>query len=156
MTGARRSMGINSNFALLWAGQSVSQFGSAITMVVLPIAAILELDATTLQVSVVAACESIPFVLLGLPAGALIEGRSKRLVMQMSDLLRAVALISVPVALWTDSLSLAQVYLVACVVGIGSVVFQIAYQSYLPTILGPDDLVAGNGKLAVSEVGMPI
>jgi Na+/melibiose symporter-like transporter len=148
---ARRSRWINRNFGLLWAGQSVSQFGSAVTMVILPLVAILSLHTSTIEVAILAALETLPFLVFGLPAGAFVERRSKRDVMLASDLLRAVTLLSVPVALWSGSLTLAQLYVVVFVVASGTVVFEVAYQSYLPSIVDSDELIAGNAKLATSE-----
>lgn len=139
------------NFRRLWIGETVSQVGSQISGIALPLVAIIGLHATTLQVGALTACEWLPFLVLGLPAGAWVDRMRMRRVLIATDLLRACALASVPLAAVFDALALAQLFVVALVVAVGTLFFDVAYQSYLPELIGREDLVAGNARLQASE-----
>ncbi|MFJ6483757.1 MULTISPECIES: MFS transporter [unclassified Streptomyces] len=135
------------DFRLLLAGAATGQFGAQVTLVALPLVAVLELDAPAFQVGLLTAAETAAFLLVGLPAGALTDRMRKRPLMIRADLVRAVAMASIPVAALADVLTMAQLYAVALVTGVATVFFDVAHQSYLPQILPRDQLVAGNGAL---------
>ncbi|MFG2234260.1 MFS transporter [Streptomyces sp. NPDC048723] len=135
------------DFRLLLAGAATGQLGAQVTLVALPLVAVLELDAPAFQVGLLTAAETAAFLLVGLPAGALTDRMRKRPLMIRADLVRAVAMASIPVAALADVLTMAQLYLVALVTGVATVFFDVAHQSYLPQILPRDQLVAGNGAL---------
>jgi MFS family permease len=137
-------------FLKLWSGQSVSELGSQISALALPTVAILLLGATPFQVGLLAACETLAFPALGLVAGVYVDRLRRRPIMIACDLGRLLALGSVPVAFAFNSLSMAQLYAVALVTGVGTVFFDVAYQSYLPALIARSDLVEGNSKLQVS------
>jgi MFS family permease len=147
----RRSLIHHRDFRRLWAGETVSQFGTMVTMVALPLLAVKTLHATPFQVGLLSACETLAFLLVGLPAGAWVDRLRRRDVLIVGDVLRALLLGSLPIAAWLDVLKLPQVYLVALVTGICTVFFDVAYQSYLPHLIGRDHLVEGNAKLQASE-----
>ena len=138
-------------FVTLWAGQSVSALGSMMTMVAFPLTAVLVLDASPEQMGVLAACRTAPVLVLGLLAGAWVDRLRRRPLMLASDLGRAVALASVPVAGALGWLRLEQLYVVAAAVGALTVIFDVAYQAYLPTLVGRAELVAGNSALETSS-----
>ncbi|MFD4940249.1 MFS transporter [Streptomyces virginiae] len=135
------------DFRLLLAGAATGQLGAQVTLVALPLVAVLELDAPAFQVGLLTAAETAAFLLVGLPAGALTDRMRKRPLMIRADLLRAVAMASIPAAALVGALTMVQLYVVALVTGVATVFFDVAHQSYLPQILPRDQLVAGNGAL---------
>jgi MFS family permease len=139
------------DFRRLWAGDTISQFGTMVTLIALPLLAVKTLHATPFQVGLLSAFETLAFLLVGLPAGAWVDRLRRRNVLIVGDLARAALLGSLPVAAWLDVLALPQVYLVALVAGICTVFFDIAYQSYLPHLVGREHLVEGNAKLQASQ-----
>jgi MFS family permease len=141
----------HSDFRRLWAGDTVSQFGTMVTLIALPLLAVKTLHATPFQVGLLSTFETLAFLLVGLPAGAWVDRLRRRNVLIVGDLLRAVLLGSLPVAAWLDLLALPQVYLVALLAGICTVFFDVAYQSYLPHLVGREHLVEGNAKLQASQ-----
>jgi MFS family permease len=141
----------NRDFRLLWAGQTISRAGTEVSVLALPLIAIQILDATTFEVGSLTAVETLPFLLVGLPAGAWVDRMRRRRVLIAADVGRLVALGSIPIASATASITLAQLYVVAFVTGVFTVFFDVAYQSYLPELVTRDQLVEGNAKLAASE-----
>ncbi len=139
------------DFRRLWIGETVSQLGSMISGLALPLVAILVLHATIFQVGLLTALESAAFLIIGLPAGAWVDRMRFRSVLVVNDVLRAVALGSVPLAQLIGVLTIWQLYAVAIVVGVCTVFFDVAYQSYLPQLVDRDLLVEGNSKLQASE-----
>lgn len=137
----------NRDFVLLWAGESVSDFGSAVTVVVLPLIAVVYLHATAYEVGALAAAEWLPWLLVGLPAGVWVDRSRCRPILIWCDVVRVILMASVPVAAAAGALHIAQLFAVAFGVGLATVLFQVAYLSYLPALLGRDDLLEANAKL---------
>lgn len=146
-------------FLKLWLAQAVSEFGSRFARDGLPLTAVLLLKASPSGVGFLAACATAPRVVVGLTAGGVIDRSRRRRTMILCDLARAAILLSVPAAALTHVLSLAQLWIVAALVGAGSVVFDIANQAYVPELVDPEHLEEGNTKLgataAVADVGGP-
>ncbi|HZQ37763.1 MAG TPA: MFS transporter, partial [Dehalococcoidia bacterium] len=140
----------HADFLRLWAGQTTSQFGSLVGGIALQFTAILWLHANAAQVSLLAACQFAPAALTGLVAGAWVDRLRRRPVMMLADSGRALALASVPLAALFGSLSLVQLYAVACLNSVLGVLFESAYEAYLPSLLPPDQIVEGNARLAAS------
>src|SRR5438105_5103379 len=134
----------------LWFGQSISETGRQISALALPTVAILVLGASPFQVGLLAACENLAFPLLGLVAGVYVDRLRRRPIMIVCDLVRLAALASIPIAFYLHSLSMPQLYAVALLTGVGTVFFDVSYQSYLPAIISRSDLVEGNSKLQVT------
>lgn len=147
------------DFRHLFLADTVSQLGSQITLLALPLVAVLALRASTFDVGVLVACHTVAFLLVGLPAGAWVDRMRRRTVLIASDLGRAVVLASVPVAWGLGVLRMPQLYLVALATGVLTVFFDVAYQSYLPHLVGRERLAEGNAKLeavrGVSQVAGP-
>lgn len=147
------------NFRLLFTADTISQVGTQVTLLALPLVAVLTLDATALEVGVLAACETAAFLLVGLPAGALVDRLRRRGTMIVADVVRAVLLASVPLAWWTGTLHMPQLYVVGLLCGVCTVFFDVAYQSYLPFLVGKERLVEGNARLemvrSTSQIGGP-
>lgn len=146
-----RALWHNRDFRRLWAAQTVSQFGSEITGLALPLLAILVLHASTFEVAALAIVDWLPFFLFSLPAGVWIDRLPRRLILIAADVGRALALGSIPLAYLLDVLTLGQLYLVGLVAGTFTVFFDLSYQSYLPSVVERDELGEGNAKLEVSR-----
>jgi MFS family permease len=139
------------DFRRLWIGETVSQFGTMVSQLALPLVAILVVHATTLEVGLLEAFQTALFLLVGLPAGAWVERMRFRSVLIVNDVIRAVALASIPLAKLLGVLTIGQMFGVALITGVGTVFFDVAYQSYLPQLVGREQLVAGNSRLQASE-----
>lgn len=141
----------NRDFGLLWAGQTVSRVGTEVSVLALPLIAIQILHATTFEVGSLTAVETLPFLLVGLPAGAWVDRMRRRRVLLVADAGRLIALASIPFAHALASITLAHLFIVSFVTGVFTVFFDVAYQSYLPELVDRTQLVDGNAKLAASE-----
>ncbi|MDX6222212.1 MAG: hypothetical protein QOD91_1266 [Frankiales bacterium] len=139
------------DFRRLWIGETVSQLGTTVSQLALPLVAILAVRASTFEVGLLGAFQTVAFLLVALPAGAWVDRMHFRSVLIVNDLIRAVALGSVPVAQLLGWLTMGQLYVVALVTGISTVFFDVAYQSYLPELIDRDLLVEGNANLQASE-----
>lgn len=135
------------DFRGLFLSTTVSQFGQQITMLALPLAAVLALEAGEFEVGVLNSMTMLAFLLIGLPAGAWIDRMRRRPVLIVADLVRAAVLLTVPLAWWAGVLTIWQLYAVALTLGVFTVFFDVSYQSYLPHLVGRTRLVEGNAKL---------
>lgn len=155
----RRTLWRQRDFLLLWSGQSISEFGSAVTKLALPLTAVVVLKASAFQVGLLSAATTAAFLVLALPAGVVVSRMAKRQLMIGCDIGRMIVIGSVPLAAVAGFLTLPQLYIAALVAGLLSVFFDIAYQSYLPLLIDRDQLMDGNGKLSTSyelaQVGGP-
>jgi MFS family permease len=142
----------HAGFLRFWAAASVSLVGDAVTRLALPLIAITILDATPLEVGFLGAAQLGPFLLVGLPAGAIIDRISRVLrLMVFADIARAAILLSVPLAYAAGGLSLLQLYAVGFATGVFTVFFDNASSAYLPSLIDRQLLVDGNSKLEVSR-----
>jgi MFS family permease len=139
------------NFLLLWGGQTVSEMGSAVTQLALPLTAVVVLRASTFEVGLLTSAATLAFALIALPAGALVDRHTKRWLMIWCDVARMLIIGSVPVAAALGALTMGQLYAVAVSAGVCTVFFDVSYQSYLPVLIGKDHLVDGNGKLGATQ-----
>lgn len=139
------------DFRLLWIGETTSNVGTAVSSVAMPLVAVVTLHASTFTVALLAAVAWIPWLVMGLPAGAWVDRWPRRTTMLVCDFLSLTALVSVPVAAWIGVLTTGQLLLVAVLAGVTSVFFSTAYNVYLPAVVSPPDLAEGNAKLQGSE-----
>ena len=139
------------DFLKLWAGQTVSLFGLSVTGLALPLVAVLTLDATPVQMGLLSAAGYAPFLLVGLVAGACVDRMRRRPILIAADLGRALLLASIPVAALVDALRMEQLYAVGFTVGLLTVFFDVAYQSYLPALVPRERLIEGNSKFEASH-----
>ena len=139
------------DFLKLWSAETISQFGTAITGLALPLVAIIVLHASAFEVAALGTIEFAPFILFSLPAGVWVDRLRRRPILIAGDLGRAALLASIPVAYFADDLTIWQLYVVGFLVGTFTVFFDVAYQSYLPSLVERRDLVEGNSKLEVSR-----
>ncbi|MEV1170041.1 MFS transporter [Nonomuraea sp. NPDC049784] len=134
----------------VWAN-GVTQMGTQVTVVALPLAALLTLDAGAFQLGLLSAAQMLAFLLIGLPAGVWVDRARRRPILIWSDVARGVALLSIPVAAWLDVLTLPHLYVVALMLGVGTVFFDVAHMSFLPAIVPKERLERGNGLLEVTR-----
>ena len=149
----------HSGFRRLWFGQTVSEFGSQVTTLALPLAAVLVLHASTFQVGLLTTAGFAAFLLIGLPAGVWVDRVRRKSVMIVADLVRTLVLASIPVAYGLGVLTLGQLYLVTFIQGVATVFFDVAYMSYVPGLVGREHVVEANAKLqatvSVAQVSGP-
>ncbi|MFE6054271.1 MFS transporter [Kitasatospora sp. NPDC056446] len=141
----------NRTFLAVWAGQAVSDVGSQVSTLAIPLVAVLTLHASTFQVGVLRSLAMLAFLLVSLPAGPLVDRWRRRSVLLWCDLLRAAAMTGLLVALMSDLLAMWQLYTVAFVTGTASVVFGIAFDSYRVGIVPRSRLAEANSRFAVTE-----
>jgi MFS family permease len=141
------------DFMHLWSAETVSQLGSQVSGIALPLVAILVLKASAFEVALLGVIEFAPFILISLPAGVWVDRLRRRPILVGADIGRALLLGSIPVAYWLDALTIWQLYVVGFAVGVLTVFFDVSYQSYLPSLVPRAQLVEGNSKLEVSRSG---
>jgi MFS family permease len=134
----------SSVFWRYWTGSTISGFGTAVTSVALPLTAVLVVHASVFSVAAITAAGGVPWLILGLPAGVCVSRLPLRGTQVAMDLVRAVAIGSIPVVGWLGDLSVAQLLAVALVVGSASVIFLVASSTMMPAIVPPDELTARN------------
>ena len=139
------------DFLRLWIGQTASSVGTAITSLALPTAAILVLHAGPLEVGLLAAFQRLPFLFLTLFAGAWLDRVRRRPVMIAADIARGLVLAAIPVAAFMGLLSMVELYIVALVLGVFTVFFDIGVLSFLPGLIGP-----GIGGVLIQLVTAPV
>jgi MFS family permease len=138
------------DFRFLWGGETVSELGSQISLLAIPLLAVGTLHATTFEMGLLTAASTAAFLVVGLPAGVWVDRVRRRRLMIGADLGRVLALGSIPIAAALGGLTLVQLFVVTLVSGVLTVFFDVAYQSYLPALVGREHLVEGNAKLTGS------
>ena len=148
------------DFRRFWAGQTVSLFGDQISLLALPLVAVLVLDAGAADMGYLAAAALAPHLLFSLPAGVWLDRVARRRrIMIAADLLRAALVASVPLAYALDALTFAQLYAVAFLTGSLAVAFDISYSTIFVSVVPRPDYVEANallnGSRSLSFVGGP-
>ncbi|MFC5826717.1 MFS transporter [Nonomuraea insulae] len=143
-------------FRNLFVAAAVSQLGSQISYVALPLLAVTVLGAGAGEVGLLSSLGTLTVLLLGLPAGAWMDRVRRLPVMITADVARAVVLLSVPLAWWGGWLSMGQLYVVTVLVGAGSLVFDVASLSLVPGVVGRARLTAANSLLVGTGAGMDV
>src|SRR6266849_5441764 len=139
------------DFLKLWAGQTISLLGSQVTGLALAWTAAVVLHATPAEMGLIGSLNVLPFVLFGLPAGLWVDRVRRRPVLIATDIARAALLASVPLAAVAGWLGMPQLYVVSFGMGALTVLFRVAYGSFLPSVVSRSDLADGNAKLALAE-----
>lgn len=152
MSIARRRGGLltDTDFLKLWGSETVSLFGSAITTLALPLTAVNLLHATPVQMGYLGAAQFLPFLLLSLALGVLVDRRRRRPLMVIANLGRAALLALIPLGAFLGWLRMEFIYPIAFLVGTLDALFHLSYSSYLPGLVGQAGLVEGNSKLQAS------
>lgn len=147
------------SFLAFWTGQGISQLGVQLGQLALPVLAVSLLGAGEMDLGVLNAAAMAAFLVVGLPAGAWVDRWLKRRTMIRADLVRMAAMLAVPVLWWAGALQMWHLYVVAAVVGVATVFFDVAYQSYIPLLVPRVQVSEANGKLEataqVARMGGP-
>lgn len=146
-------------FWLFWTASAISMSGDAISLVALPLTAITVLHATSLEVSLLTAANYTAWIVIGLPAGALVHRWPLRRVQVAADLVRAAALASVPIVVWLGALTIVQLVAVALIVGLATVLFDVANSTFIVSVVSREDLTRRNSltsaTVAATQTGGP-
>jgi MFS family permease len=146
-----RSLLRHRDFLKLWTAETVSVFGTQVTLLALPIVAASFLKVSPFEFALLGTIEFLPFIFLSLPAGVWVDRLRRRPILIIADLGRALSLISIPIAYVLGGLTIWQLYVVGFINGCLTVFFDVAYMSYLPSIVERDQLVEGNSKLEITR-----
>lgn len=141
----------SADFRKLWAAGAISQLGSFVSNLAIPLFALLDLHATVLQVALLTTLRTGSQVVVGLLAGALVDRVRRRPVMIAADLGRMLLFGSIPVAAVLHVASIGQLYLVVFAGGMLTIFFDVANSAHLPLLVGRDDLVEGNARLQINQ-----
>ena len=139
------------DFLKLWSAETISMFGSQVDDLAIGFVAIAVLDATAFEVALLGTLNFLPFILFTLPSGVWVDRLRRRPILITGDFARAALLATIPIAYVADVLTLWQLYAVVFLVGVFQVFFDVAYQSYLPSLVERDQIIEGNSKLEVSR-----
>ena len=143
-------------FLKYWTASAVSDVGSQITALALPLIGALMLAATPWQMGLLSAAGGAPILLVGLFAGVWVDRLRRRPVLIAADVGRAVLLLTIPLASVLGSLTIELLCLVALLVGAINVFFDIAHLAFLPGLVEREHLVDGNAKLEVTAAGAQV
>ncbi|MGW4967903.1 MFS transporter [Nonomuraea sp. NPDC004186] len=140
-------VGTRGDFGRLWLGNAITEFGSQVTMTALPLIAVGVLHASGLEMGLLQAFYTLPFLVLALPAGVWLDRRTRRPVMITMDLARGALVVTIPVAAWLDALTWPHLYVVALAGGSLTLLSQIAAAAYLPTLVSAEELPVAHSRL---------
>ena len=138
------------NFLLLWSGQFISDFGSQLSIFALPVIAILVLHATALQVATLQSVEFATISVVAVIAGALADRHRRKYVMMVTNAVRLVTMLTIPIAYGLGRLTIEQLFICGIIASAASVMFDVAYQALVPSLVGNERLADGNAKLSMS------
>jgi MFS family permease len=147
------------DFLKLWTGQSISELGSVVSGLAIPLLAAFNLHASPFQFSLLGVLGFLPFILFALPAGVWVDRLRRRYILIVGDAARAVLLALIPILWALHDLRIWHLLVLEFVIGVFTVFFDVAYQSYLPALIEREHLIDGNSKLqltaSVSQVSGP-
>jgi MFS family permease len=142
---------LNPDFRKLWGSLTIVHFGGQITFLALPLTAALVLNASPFEVGVLTALEALPYPLLGLFAGVIVDRAKKLPLIVASDIGRGLALLSIPICAWFGVLNMAILYVVGFMIGAMTVIGWPAYQVFMTDRVGRQNLVEANAKIGVAD-----
>lgn len=134
-----------------WTGSTISNLGSAVTTVALPLTALTVVHASTFAVAVIAAAGQLPWLVLGLPAGVLVARMPLRETQVATDVARGCAIASIPAVAWAGRLTVAQLAVVSAVIGVATVIFDVGNSTLIPAIVPADQLTSRNSLTSASH-----
>jgi MFS family permease len=141
----------HADFMKLWTAQTISVFGDQFTGLAIPLIAALTLGATAGQMGILTAVERAPFLLIGLFAGVWVDRLPRRPILIVSDVGRAVVLLTIPLAAALGRMTMLHLYVVGALVGVLTLFFDVAYQANLPALVDRRQLIEGNSKLEATR-----
>src|SRR5262245_54848535 len=133
----RSTLWTHHDFMKFWSGQTVSLLGWQLTAFALPLIAAITFQANSLQIGILKAAQFLPYLLIALPVGVWVDRSSKRPLLIMSNVGHAVLLGLVLICVWLGVHQMECLILIAFLVGVLTLLFDLAYQAYLPALLGP-------------------
>jgi MFS family permease len=143
-------------FRRFWIGETISFLGNQVTDLALPLTAVLALGASADQMGILTATWFLPYLVFGLPAGVWIDRMQRQRVLVGLDLAAAAVILIVPIAAWAGVLRIELLYLISFTLGSFVVVFYVAYQSFVPTLVGRPDIAPANAALETTTSVMAI
>ena len=155
-----RSLWRNRDYMLLWSGQLVSSLGSGVSTIAFPLL-VLALTHSALQAGITGALAMVPYLLVSLPAGVLVDRWDRKRVMILCDSGRALALASIPLAGLIGHVAIIQIYLVSLVEGTFFVFFSLAQTACLPRVVPREQLPTASaqnegGAIATGLIAPPL
>ncbi|MCG5446099.1 MFS transporter [Micromonospora sp. NIE79] len=145
-----RSLWRHRDFMVLWSGRTLSETGDAISLLAIPLLAVTVLEASALEAGVLTATRMVAYLLISLPAGVWVDRWPKRMIMIICHLLRGGLVATVAVGAWSGWVTMAQLWIVALLSGVCTVLYETAHHSLVPTIVPPDQLLDANGKMSTT------
>jgi predicted MFS family arabinose efflux permease len=135
------------DFRLFWGAQTVSMFGINMGRTAVPLLAATTLHVTPVQMGVLQAAQTVAYLIFGLPAGALVDRMRRRPILIVADFTRAALTVVIVGLFLFDSVTFTSLIVLVLAIGVATTFFEIAYQSYIPALVGRDQLMDGNSKL---------
>lgn len=139
------------NFNLFWIAQTISIFGSQITVVGLPLTAIYFLQANSFEMGIFQALATLPFFLFSLFVGVWIDRSKKKYILLFCNIMMAMVLLFIPLGGYFNFLDLTIFYIVVFFAGTFSMIFELAYLSYLPLMVSKNNISKSNSRLEISR-----
>lgn len=149
-TTAATSAWHNLDFRRLWFGETISRLGTQVSVLALPLVAIISLDASPQEVGALGALQFVPGLVVTPLAGVLFDRRRRQPLLVATSVARAVVVAAVPAAAATGHLSVGLLYVVAALLGALTAMFDVGYLAYLPSLVGREQLVSANGLMMSS------
>jgi MFS family permease len=146
----RGGLWAHADFLKLWTGQTISEFGSQVSALAIPWLAAVGLHASPFEFAVLGLLGFLPFIIFALPAGVWVDRLRRRPILIAGDAARAVLLAAIPVLWAAGALEMWHLLVLQFVFGTFTVFFDVAYQSYLPSLVDRSQLVDGNAKLQLT------
>ncbi|HET8908624.1 MAG TPA: MFS transporter [Ktedonobacterales bacterium] len=146
----------NRGFTLFWSGETISLFGTQVTLLAVPLTAVLTLHATATQLAVVRFVEALPFVLFTLIFGAWVDRRRRKPVLILANAARGLLIGLVPLLAVMHLLQLSLLAAIAFMVGVFTVLFEVTWLAYVPSLITASELVEANGKVATSSAAAEV
>lgn len=155
-TTASRGVHLERDFRRLWASNLVQEVGQQFSTLAIAVTAVVLLDATAWQVGLITALGNIAYLVIGLPVGVWVDRWPKRRVLLWSDLVRAIAMVSVPIAHLLGRLTIGQLMVVATVSSFSFVFADTAQTAFVPRIVGPDKVAEATARLQSTDSAMRV
>ena len=141
----------NKNFLALWGGQTVSEIGPQLSGLALPVFAVTMLNVNESQMGFLNASSTASFLLVGLIAGAWVDRWIKRRVMIWADIIRLVAVLSLPILYFANLIQVWHLFVAAGIIGLATVFFDVAYQSFVPLVVPKEQIASANSSLETTN-----
>ncbi len=146
-----KNIWFNSSFLKLWSGQTISELGSQITLIALPLTAVLLLHVSAEEMGFLRAFSTVPALLMSLLVGVWVDRLRRRPLLLWTDVARMFLLALIPLLAWLHMLRIEYLYVISFFVGVLTVLFDIASTSFITAVVPSEQLVDGNSKMQFSS-----